>query len=105
MRRRLAIGVGLVILALAGAAAVYVLPPRGEGKDVRGSSTVEFVTTQRAPPKPKEPGIAWPMWGHDAERLRVASGISLAPPFRRAWTFRARSLVEFPPAVAYGRLY
>jgi len=105
MRRRIAIGMGLVISALAGLAAVYVLHLRDEGKDVRGSSTVEFVTTQRAPPKPKEPGIAWPMWGHDAERLRVASGISLAPPFRRVWTFRARSLVEFPPAVAYGRLY
>ena len=27
------------------------------------------------------------------------------PPFRRVWTFRARSLVEFPPAIAYGRLF
>ena len=31
--------------------------------------------------------------------------MSLAPPFRRVWTFHARSLLEFPPAVAYGRLY
>ena len=34
-----------------------------------------------------------------------ANGIALAPPFRRVWTFRARNLVEFPPAVAYGRLF
>ena len=27
------------------------------------------------------------------------------PPYRPLWFFRARSLVEFPPAVAYGRLY
>ena len=105
MRRRILIGTGVIVLALAGAAAVYLLHLRGEGKDVRGSSTIEFVTTQKAPPKPTEPGIAWPMWGHDQQRLRVATGVSLAPPFRRVWTFRARNLVEFPPAVAYGRLY
>ena len=29
----------------------------------------------------------------------------LRPPFRRIWTFRGRALLEFPPAVAYGRLY
>jgi outer membrane protein assembly factor BamB len=29
----------------------------------------------------------------------------LEPPYRRVWTFRARNLLEFPPAVAYGRLY
>jgi outer membrane protein assembly factor BamB len=45
------------------------------------------------------------MWGRDAQRLRVATGSALAPPFRRVWTFRAGSLVEFPPAIAYGRLF
>ena len=45
------------------------------------------------------------MYGHDPERLRVATGSSLGPPFTRAWTFHAQSLVEFPPAVAYGRLF
>ena len=28
-----------------------------------------------------------------------------SPPFRRVWMFRARQLLEFPPAIAYGRLY
>ena len=58
-------------------------------------------------PKPhaKGPGIVWPMYGFDAARLRVANGVADAPPFRTAWTFHARSLVEFPPAIAYGRLY
>jgi outer membrane protein assembly factor BamB len=45
------------------------------------------------------------MYGRDPERLHVATGISLRPPFRRVWTFHARSLVEFPPAVGYGRLF
>jgi outer membrane protein assembly factor BamB len=29
----------------------------------------------------------------------------VTPPYRPLWFFRARSLVEFPPAIAYGRLY
>ena len=76
-----------------------------QARDIKGSSTVEFVTTEAAPPPPAEPGIAWPTYGHDAERQRFANGVSLAPPFRRVWTFRAQSLVEFPPVVGYGRLF
>ena len=45
------------------------------------------------------------MYGEDAERLRVATGVTLAPPFRRVWSFRAHTLVEFPPAIAYGHLF
>jgi outer membrane protein assembly factor BamB len=104
-RRRLLIIVGAVLVLALGAVAGYVLYVRHEGRNIRGSSTAEFVPTQPPPAKPKEPGVVWPMYGHDPERLRVATGIELAPPFRRAWTFRARTLVEFPPAIAYGRLY
>jgi outer membrane protein assembly factor BamB len=104
MRRRLFVAVAAAVIILIGLGVAYVLHVRQQGRDVRGSS-VEFVPTLTVPIKPKEPGIVWPMWGHDPERLRVATGISLAPPFRRLWTFRARSLVEFPPAVAYGRLF
>jgi outer membrane protein assembly factor BamB len=61
---------------------------------------------QKPKPKhPKAPGIVWPMYGFDAARLRVATGVADAPPFRTAWVFHARALVEFPPAIAYGRLY
>lgn len=94
--------VALVVLGLIGADALRIWY---EGRNIRGSSTVEFVPTETVAAKPAPPGIVWPMYGYDAERLRVATGISLAPPFRTVWTFRARSLVEFPPAVAYGRLY
>lgn len=76
-----------------------------ESRNIRGSSTVEFVPTETVVSKPKQPGIVWAMYGFDAQRLRVANGISLAPPFRTSWTFHAHSLIEFPPAVAYGRLF
>ncbi len=90
--------------------AVYVIHVRHAGRNIKGSSTVEFVpTVPRPAPKPKphakRPGIVWPMYGFDAARLRVATGITDKPPFTRAWTYHARSLVEFPPAIAYGRLY
>jgi outer membrane protein assembly factor BamB len=116
MRRRLAIVAGAVLLLLLGLAGGYVLWIRHEGRNIRGSSTVEFVPTPpRTKPKPKpkpakpakpaKPGVVWPMYGFDPGRLRVAEGMALAPPFRKVWTFHARSLVEFPPAVAYGRLF
>ena len=105
MKRVVAVVAVLVVLAGIGAAVAWYLHVKHASRDVQGSSTVEFVTTEAAPPPPPEPGIAWPTYGHDAARLRFGNGIALAPPFRRIWTFRAQSLVEFPPAVGYGRLF
>ena len=104
--KRAAIAVVVLLLLLAGAGVAYYLHVKQQSRDVKGSSTVEFVTTQEAvPARPKEPGVAWPTYGHDPQRLRFANGVTLAPPFKRVWTYRARTLVEFPPAVAYGRLF
>src|SRR5262249_57408782 len=48
--------------------------------------------------------IDWPLFGYAQERLRYLPS-ELRPPFRVEWTFRGRHLLEFPPAVAYGRAY
>ena len=45
------------------------------------------------------------MYGLDPQRLRAAIGVSLVPPFQVQWIFHAHELVEFPPAIAYGRLF
>lgn len=105
MKRALIATAVAVLLIVAGAGVAYYLHVRQQARDVKGSSTVEFVPTETVATKPAEPGVAWPTFGHDPERLRFANGVSLAPPFRRVWTFHARNLVEFPPAVAYGRLF
>jgi outer membrane protein assembly factor BamB len=104
MRRRLVYGgAGTLIVALI-AAGAYVLHVRHAGRDIRGSSTDQFITTVAAPVV-TGPGVVWPAYGFDASRRRVAVGITIRPPFRQRWLFHAQSLVEFPPVIAYGRLY
>jgi len=105
MRRWLLAVAVAVVLGAIGAGVAYYLHVRHESRDIRGSATKEFVPTEIPKPVPKEPGVAWPTYGYDPQRLRFANGVSLAPPFKEIWSFRARSLVEFPPAVAYGRLF
>ncbi len=115
MKKRLVIGLSALALAGVGAAAAYVLYVRSQGGDVRGSSTIDFVTTETTPPPPPPPpppkhhrraqGVVWPQFGYDTARTHFAVGSSLRPPFRRLWIFHGRSLIEFPPAVAYGRLF
>src|SRR4030095_9551534 len=48
---------------------------------------------------------AWPMYRFDASRQANAEKMLVQPPYKHLWFFRARSLLEFPPAAAYGRLY
>ena len=118
-RRRwlIAGGAALAVLLLVGAGLAYYLVKQHQGRDIRGSATVEFVPTETAPPpttppapkpKPGKPAaltrIDWPMYGFDEQRLRYLPS-PLRPPYRVEWTFRGRHLLEFPPAVAYGRAY
>jgi len=107
VKRALAVVLVLLVLAV-GAAAGYVLYRKHEGRNIRGSSSVEFVTTQ-APTKKRTPlelrQVPWPMYGLDDARTRFADGVHFRPPFRRLWTAGGTSLLEFPPAVGYGRLF
>ena len=98
-----AAGLVVFLVALGGAGFLY---RKHQGRDIRGSSSVEFVQTE--PKAAKEPvAIIWPMYGFDAARLRAPLGFKVHPPFRRApvWTFRAHALLEFPPVIAYSRIY
>jgi outer membrane protein assembly factor BamB len=106
MKRVLAAVALVVVLVIAGLVA-YGLYVRHQGRDVRGSS-VEFVTTQEHKKPPKlPPKIVWPTYRYDAARNGAPDSIpdSIRPPFKPHWFFRGRQLVEFPPTIAYGRLY
>ena len=96
----------VLVLLAGGRGRRWYLHVKHASRDVQGSSTVEFVTT--AGRRRRSRGAGDRLADRTATTrsgLRFANGISLAPPFRRVWTFRAQSLVEFPPAVAYGRLF
>ena len=98
--------VALIVLATAGAAAAWYWNDQ-QTKDIRGSSTVEFDTTEPTTTRAVEQIEAepWPLYGLTPQRTRDASEFHHQPPFRTRWTFDARALVEFPPVIAYGRLY
>jgi outer membrane protein assembly factor BamB len=98
----------ILLLVAAGAATAVVLHRLEAGGDVRGSSTVEFVTSATAtstPGLPRPPQQTWPMFGRDGSRDAAFAATGLRPPFRRVWAAGGRSLIEFPPAIAYGHLY
>jgi outer membrane protein assembly factor BamB len=103
MRRPTIVAVLLLVVAAVLVVVRHEWPKRAH--TVRGSPTTEYVTTAApAPPPPAEPGVAWPTYGYTQERDRAAA-YRVRPPFRRIWLFHGRALLEFPPAVAYGRVY
>jgi outer membrane protein assembly factor BamB len=106
--KRVVAAVLLVALLVAGGLAAW-LWTKQEAPEVRGSSTVEFVTTAApAKPRPKKAVIVrpWPTYGYDATRTRVAQQFEgVRPPFRRLWLVRSGNLLEFPPVVAGGRVF
>ena len=109
MRLPLLLVIGAIAFWLAVAAAV-VLEKRGEGgKTIRGSSTEEFVATQEPEPVPPTPADGavdrepWPTYGRDNLRSHF-SPYDLRPPYRQRWMVRMGYYLEFPPAVANGRV-
>jgi outer membrane protein assembly factor BamB len=105
--KRLLLGAGALVVLVGGAAVAYVLYKNHQSRNIHGSSSVEFVTTETVPTRtPAElRRVPWPTYGRDDARQRVAEDIHLRPPFRKLWVAGGTSLLEFPPAIGYGRLY
>ena len=101
--RRLVIVLAAAAVLLGGALAAYVIVRLREGGDIRGSTTREYVTTQAAPAPPPA-NVPWPTYGYADDRTRSVQ-LDLRPPYRTLWRYQAISLVEFPPAVGYRRLF
>jgi outer membrane protein assembly factor BamB len=104
---RLLLAALLVVLLLAGLAGGYVLYREHQGRDIRGSSTEFTLTTEAQQPQPPAAATTtavWPMYGFGPDRTR-AVGFRIRPPFRRVWRWYGGSLLEFPPAIGYGRLF
>ena len=105
---------GLAIAALgAGAALGAWAWHEKQPRSVRGSATKEFSTVLRKESKPKKNSHTgrlyeeqWPTYGYDAQRTHLAPGWKrLRPPYHGLWQLKARADIEFPPSVAYGKVY
>src|SRR5439155_20275103 len=72
--RRLLLGAAALVVLLGGAAVAYVLYKRHQSRNIHGSASVEFVTTQTVPHRtPAElQRVPWPTYGRDDARQRVA---------------------------------
>jgi outer membrane protein assembly factor BamB len=105
--RRAALAVALVIVLAVGTFGAFVLYRKHQSRNVRGSSNVELVPTLPAQKRTERAlRIApWPMFGYTVNGIRFADGIRVRPPFRRLWASGGSTLLEFQPAVAFGRLY
>jgi outer membrane protein assembly factor BamB len=103
MRHRVLIVLAGLAVLLGGAVAAFVIHRLQEAGNVRGSSTVEYVTSEpRRTPAPL--GVQWPTYGFDVDRTRAIE-LALAPPYRTVWRYQASSLIEFPPSIGFDRLY
>ena len=100
----------LVVVLVAGGIGLYVAE-RYQGRDVVGSSTEEFVVDRTSPIRCLPPGprstrpSSWPTYGY-ATRADAHLAAPASSPVRASLDASGgRNLLEFPPSIAYGRLY
>jgi outer membrane protein assembly factor BamB len=107
--KRVLIVIGLLLLLAGGALAAAWVWNERQTEDVRGSADTEFVETQEPGATTREEEVVneepWPTYGFDVARTRFAPDFQHQPPYRRLWELSAGALIEFPPVIAYGRLY
>ena len=102
MRRALILA-ALLVLAVGIAAGVYE-SRNPFGGSVVGSPTEEFSPGAIASAPTATDPLPSPMFGVEPQRLHLAAGF-LRPPFHLEWVAGGKALIEFPPAVAFHRLY
>jgi outer membrane protein assembly factor BamB len=109
VKKRIALVILGVLLAAGGTLGAVWYREQTETKVVRGSSTVEFVTTdepaEQTRPKQIVRKVPWPMYGFDPARTHVGADFKHRPPFHTLWNVQTGEYIEFPPAVAEGRVF
>lgn len=106
-----------LVLGVIGGAAVWAWEQR-QPEEIIGNATQEFIedapaaapTTAATPvttaavdePAPRE---NWPMYRFDPQRTGWNPNLAHRPPYDVIWSHGAKSLLEFPPAVADDRLF
>jgi outer membrane protein assembly factor BamB len=94
-------------LAVAGVVTFVLLHKPGNVSHPKVEFTSPTVT--QPPRQPKHVVVdtfQWPRYGYDLARTRYfPNSRSLDPPFRRGWTYRSGSLLEFPPVIDGTAMY
>jgi outer membrane protein assembly factor BamB len=118
-RRRIVIALGALAALLVCAAAVFALTRPGDvfnrNVEFRPEPEQTNVPLPKAPAKKKgkkgkkvDPlaGFQWAQYGYSRDRRRyLPTDPSVAPPFRRRWSWDANVLLEFPPIIVGQRLF
>jgi outer membrane protein assembly factor BamB len=98
--RALTVAAAVGLVAVVGVGGFLLLRDDGSEEQTGTSSTA---TTTAAPPGP--PLTAWPTYGFDDARTRYLPTKRVKPPFKVAWSYDARHLMEYSPIVADGVVY
>ena len=74
-----------------------------------GGSEETTISTASAPPAPDQPAgpplSSWPTYGFDPARTRYLPTRAVKPPYKVAWSYDARHLMEYSPIVVAGVVY
>jgi outer membrane protein assembly factor BamB len=109
VKKRIIIGLLVVLLAAGGALAALWYRDQTTPKVVRGSAAVEYERADRPGEMQRPPRVVrrlpWPQYGYDPQRTHVATDFRHRPPYLTLWSVETRAYIEFPPAVANGRLF
>jgi outer membrane protein assembly factor BamB len=97
--RAATIAATLAVLAAIGVGAALALGNGGSSEEATTS------TSASAPPPPPPQTTDWPTYGLDTARTRYLPTKTVKPPYKVAWRYDARHLMEYSPIVAGGTLY
>jgi outer membrane protein assembly factor BamB len=70
-----------------------------------GSSNSTTSTTSSTPSQPVQQTMDWPTYGFDASRTRYLPTKVVKPPYKVAWRYDARHLMEYSPVIVGDTLY
>jgi outer membrane protein assembly factor BamB len=117
-RRRIVIGLVVLVAVLVSAAAVFALTRPGDvsNPDVEFRAEPTQTPVATATPEPKKTkkarkrdplaGFQWAQYGYSKDRRRyLPTDFSVRPPFRTLWSWEANVLIEFPPIIVGDRLF
>ena len=94
--------IGAVLIVALGVGGYIYYKSETTKETVRGSAKEEFNAREKREKTVEQ--TPWPTYGYDTARSHVAPE-DHRPPFKRAWSFSAGDVIEFPPTVGYDKLF